>query len=139
MNETGLTIERARWCDEVRQVLMPSVRRAPCFRVEDYGRMLLNDPVNTLLFSVHEGGALVGHFILRIEHFSGGSEGVILAAAGKRRGHDLTAELLPLLEARFKNVHAFRISTARPGLVRKLQSQGYALTHYTLRKPAHAS
>lgn len=134
MNVNELTIERAHWSDEAAAMLSASVRRAPCFKPQDYARMLTDDRANTMLFRVTRGFGVVGYFILRIEHFAGGSEGVVLAASGKLSGVDLTADLLPLLEARFKGVRAIRISTARRGLVRKLLRQGYQLTHYTLRK-----
>lgn len=139
MNPHALTIERARWNDLAAAMLAASVRRAPCFQSQDYARMLTEDPQNTILFRVVNINEIVGFVILRIEHFAGGSEGVILAASGRLQGVDLTADLLPHLESKFKGVRGIRISTARPGLVRKLLRQGYELTHYTLRKVPDAA
>ncbi len=115
-----------------------TLRNAGAFTVADYRRLLVTDPVNTGLYRVEQGGKFAGFVILRVEYFSGGAEGVILAAAGAAPGTDLTAVLLPYLETIFKGVKCYRVSTARRGLAVKLQAQGYEITHYVLRKPANA-
>ena len=81
------------------------------------------------LIEVTQSGGLVGVAVLRID----GHEGVIVSAAG-RAAVDLTAIVLPELEARFIGVDSMRIHTARPGMVKKLQRQGYQFAEVVLRK-----
>lgn len=132
--EKVLTITPAAWSTDVEAMLASSVRRAPCFGVEDY-RAVLDQP-GAMLYQVKAAGELVGYVILRVVHQAHGAEGEILAAAGRLAGADLTRDVLPALERMFSGVRCFRISTARPGLVKKLRAAGYELTHYTLRKAA---
>lgn len=86
-----------------------------------------------LLHIEDEAGALLCAVLIRIDDDPEGPEGVIVSAAG-RAGFDLTAECLGAIEARFKGVAGFRIHTKRPGLVRKLQRQGYGAAELVLRK-----
>lgn len=135
---SAIKITRTHWTEEAARVLALSIIGAPCFTVEDYRRMIEDDPMLTGLYRVSEGGRIVGFAVLRVEMYSGGAEGVILAAAGRLPGTDLTAALLDTMEKKFAGVKGFCIATARPGLKKKLEAQGYSLTHYVLRKPACA-
>lgn len=132
-----LTLARVAWCAEAELQLARAVRCFPACTVADYRRLVLCDR-DTHLVRVDCADGLVGFVVLRIERYSGGNEGVILAAAGRLRGIDLTLQLLPHLEKLFTGVAYFRIATARPGLVKKLRRAGYGITHFVLRKPAHA-
>lgn len=132
--EKVLTITPAAWSDEAARVLAASIRRAPSFGVADY-RAALDQP-GAMLYRVAAEGEPVGYVILRLVHQAHGTEGEILAAAGRLAGADLTRDVLPQLERMFAGVSAFTITTARRGLVAKLAPLGYAVTHYTLRKPA---
>ncbi len=129
-----LTITPAAWSDEAARFLARSIRRAPCFGLEDYRAAL--DAPGAMLYRVAAEGRPVGYVILRIVREAHGAEGEILAAAGGLAGADLTRDVLPQLERMFEGVRAFRITTARRGLVAKLAPLGYAVTHYTLRKVA---
>lgn len=136
-----LTITAWPWTSEAAELLSRAIFRAPCFEVEDYRRIVAEDP-GAQLYRVTAAGEipeLVGYVILRVLRFAGGAEGEILAAAGGLRGADLTAELLPALEDIFAGVEWHRITTARPGLKRKLERQGYTVSHWVMRKPAAAA
>lgn len=62
--------------------------------------------------------------------------GVAWVAAAKGNGpQDWSAALLPIIEAQAKGCAAVAFQTARPGLVRKAQRQGYAVTGWILKKP----
>jgi hypothetical protein len=77
------------------------------------------------------------YLVMRVEDQARGREGVVLAAAGGLKGHDLTRALLPQLERLFASVGcaSVRIQTARRGLMRKLAALGYAPTpHVVFRK-----
>ena len=61
--------------------------------------------------------------------------GVAWIAAAKGSGpQDWSAALLPIIEAQAKGCAAVAFQTARPGLVRKAQRQGYAVTGWILKK-----
>lgn len=136
MDQKAITVKRVGWSPMAAAALENSVRRAPCFTVDDYKRLVEGDPINTGLYRVSQGERFAGFVILRVEHFAGGAEGVILAASGSAEGTDLTSALMPHLESMFKGIKCFRVDTARRGLVKKLAAQGYEVTHYVLRKPA---
>lgn len=116
-------------------MLASSVLRAPCYDVEDY-RHLVEHEADCKLYAVRAEGALVGYVILRIIRQSGGAEGEIVAAAGRLAGADLTRDVLPALLKMFRGVRAYRVTTARAGLVRKLLRYGWRDTHRTLRMEA---
>ena len=64
---------------------------------------------------------------------SGGGR-LVLVASANVGGVDLTAELLPEVEAAFHGVDSIRIHTARPGLIRKLIKHGYQPTEMVMVK-----
>lgn len=75
----------------------------------------------------------VAAFVLRIDRFAWGNEGVIVAAGG-RAEVDLTMHILPAIECMFNGCKSVRIHTARIGLVKKLAKQNYGGVEYVLRK-----
>jgi hypothetical protein len=77
----------------------------------------------------------LGAFVLRIDHFQGFSEGVLVAGAGQIEGVDCTALVLPIVEKMFTGCQSMRIHTNRPGLMKKLVSRyGYSASEIILRK-----
>lgn len=77
------------------------------------------------LFYVKLGPAIVGAFVLRVDHLPCGAEGVIVAAAGDLPGFDLTATCMPAIESLFVDCVTVRYHTASPALARKLYGLGY--------------
>ena len=136
MSETiNLTLERCAWSEQAGRVLERSTRMAPCTTARDYRDLLAIDP-SAHLYHGTVDGKIVGYVLLRTEHFSMGSEGVIVAVAGRLPGMDLIDAFLPAIEREFKGVAAYRFTSARRGLLRKMKSLGYYATHVTMRKPA---
>lgn len=86
------------------------------------------------LFHVFSGGRHVGAFILRIDSSDELIEGVVVAAAARLPGHDLTLGLLPHIEKMFQGVDRVRIHTARPGMAKKLEKIGYEAKELVLAK-----
>lgn len=78
------------------------------------------------VFLVVDGDVCVGAFLLRVDHFRDGSEGVIVAAAAQRAGIDMVATCMPAIESLFQDVRSIRFHTRRPAVARKLSSLGYA-------------
>ena len=88
------------------------------------------------LYRCDDEEGLVGFAILKIERFTGGAEGVIIAASAYKEGVHLVELLLPQIESLFVGVTSYRVTTAREGLVWKLQKLGWLQTHAVLRKAA---
>lgn len=88
------------------------------------------------LFDVYADNRIVGAVVMRVEQCERGPEGVIVAAAAKLTGAQLTRDVLPIIERHFIGVHWIRIHTARPGLVRELTKQrhDYEYAETVLRK-----
>lgn len=87
----------------------------------------------SVLYQVEQGGELLAAIVVRIDAEPEGLEAVIASAAGSA-GFDLTANILPAIEARFSGVNSIRIHTSRAGLCRKLTRQGYEQAEIVLRK-----
>jgi len=77
------------------------------------------------LFYVTQGAETVAAFVLRVDHTAEGSEGVIVAAAGKLKGGDLMATCMPAIESLFIGCKSIRYHTARPAVARKMAMLGY--------------
>lgn len=86
------------------------------------------------LFTLHSAGDMVAAFVLRIDRIGGRNEGVVVAAAGRVPGVDLTALMMPVIEKMFEGCQSVRVHTARPGLGRKLVGMGYRVAELVLRK-----
>ena len=123
------------WSDEAALVLESSTKWFPLATVEDYRLLLERDP-DAGLYRCDDEEGLVGFAILKIERFSAGAEGIILAASGCRKGAHLVEALLPAIEGLFEGVSSYRVTTARESLVRKLRRVGWLQTHVVLRKVA---
>lgn len=89
------------------------------------------------LFHIKHGGAIVGAFVLRVDHLPGGPEGVIVAAAGDLPGVDLTASCMPGIESMFVGCSTIRYHTASPALARKLARLGYVAREIVCMKEHH--
>lgn len=90
------------------------------------------------LFAVMgEGGRQVAAFLLRVDREAARTVGVVVSAGGALDGVDLTALCLPQIEKMFFGCDVIRMHTERPGLVRKLASQGYATSEIILEKRLH--
>lgn len=133
-----LHISPVAWSDEAARVLKSSTKWFPLATVEDYRLLVERDADARLCCVEDEAGVLVGFVILKVERFTQGSEGVIIAAAGRLPGADLIELVLPQLERAFTGVASYRVTTARRGLIRKLQKHGWVGTHAVLRKAAVA-
>jgi hypothetical protein len=131
--EKILLIEPSPWCEEAARYLAATLAGVPCFTVADY--LLEIDAGAARLYRVTCEGELVGFFVLRVERYAGGAEGVILAAAGGLRGARLFDQVLPALERMFSGVSSIRVDTGRPGAIRQLLRAGYHATHVVMRKP----
>jgi hypothetical protein len=124
--EKILIIAAAEWGEVI------AAQLAPCFTVPG-ALALVADQVQAgiaQVFTVDDGGGIVGAFVLRVE----GSEGVIVAAAGHLEGVELLPLLLPQIEARFVGCSAVRVHTARPGLAKVMAGFGYQGQEIVLRK-----
>lgn len=86
------------------------------------------------LFEVLDDCYLRAAVVLEVVHQANGAEGVIVAAGGKLSGVSLTRQVLPAIERLFQGCVSIRLHTARKGLVRELQRQGYTLSQVILRK-----
>ncbi len=87
------------------------------------------------LFELRQGGRTVGVFALDVHHFRRGIECNVQAAAGAA-SIDLCAEMDAHVEAlaAYQGADVLTLSTARPGLVRKLTRRGWAVSGWILRR-----
>ncbi len=123
------------WSGKAAEVLDASTKWFPLATVEDYRLLLERDP-DAKLYRVDDESGLIGFFILKIDHFTGGDEGVIIACAGYKEGVHLVELLLPEIEGLFDGVVSYRVTTAREGVVWKLKNAGWLQTHVVMRKVA---
>jgi hypothetical protein len=113
-----LHIAREDWSTAAAEMLRPAVAHDPLCVVDDLSGLPL--------FVARCDGVPVLAYLLRVDETQHGSEGVIVAAAGNLPGVDLTGRVLPFIEGQL-DCDWLRIHTARAGLGRKLQKQGYAV------------
>ena len=130
-----LRLSSCKWSDEAARALESSTKWFPLATVEDY-RLLLERDADAALYRCDDDDGLVGFAILKIERFTGGAEGVIIAASAHKEGVHLVELLLPAIEGLFDGVTSYRVTTAREGLVWKLKNAGWLQTHVVLRKVA---
>jgi len=87
------------------------------------------------LFELHDDdGEVVAAFVLRVDRRECRNVGVVVAAGGSLPGIDLTAAIMPHIERMFVGCEAIAVHTERPGLVRKLNRQGYRTVEVILEK-----
>lgn len=125
-----MTITAAPWCDRAAATLAPAVRS-----VENIAAQVKTE--RAALFWVHADGAELGAFVLRVDTPPSGAEGVVVAAAGELRGVDLTAFLLPTIEAMFKGCKRVRVHTRRQGMAAKLARLGFGIQEAVYTKELH--
>ncbi len=77
------------------------------------------------LYAVRAGAETVGAFLLRVERHAEGAEGVIVAAAARLDGVDMTASVVPAIERMFTGCASVRYHTRSPALARKMARLGY--------------
>lgn len=74
-----------------------------------------------------EEGDTIGAYALRGQNLPGGVVVWLVAGQGGIPGADLTRDLLPVIEGQARGANFLAIQTTRPGLVKKLAAQGYAV------------
>jgi hypothetical protein len=131
--EKILTLSPAAWCDQAAAMLATTIRNSPCYTVRDL-EVEIRAGGATLYSVTADDGELVGYVVLRVETYEGGSEGVIVAGAGKLMGARLYPQILPALERMFYGVRSVRVEACRPGALRLLQKAGYTMTHAIARR-----
>lgn len=85
-------------------------------------------------FAVHADGELLGHYALGVRDYEGGPEVIVIAAAGRMRGADLIASLLPTIEQQSQGAQCLTVHTKRRGMVAKLAAYGFRLDGFILHK-----
>lgn len=130
--EVSITLAQAEWSDAAERLVPLALQHAS---VEEIRHQVESGLAR--LYHVEEAGEVRAVFVLRVDHDVDGSEGVVVAAAGGRRGVDLTRALLPHIEALFVGCRAVRIHTARPGMARKLAAMGYVPREVVFGKKIH--
>ena len=131
----SMKLSSCAWSDEAARTLESSTKWFPLATVEDYRLLLERDP-DAQLYRCDDETGLIGFAILKIERFTQGAEGVILAASAYKEGVHLVELLLPAIEGLFAGVTSYRVTTAREGLVWKLEQAGWLRTHVVMRKVA---
>jgi hypothetical protein len=132
--EKILTIATAAWCDRAATMLATAIRNSPCYTIDDLRAEVLAGGAH--LYSVTpEGGEPAAYVVLRVETYEGGSEGVIVAGAGRLKGVKLFEQVLPALERMFFGVKSIRVEACRRGSLRQLVKAGYTMTHVIVRRP----
>jgi hypothetical protein len=86
------------------------------------------------LFDMKVDGAIVARYALEQVNRANGVEVFIVAAAGDLPGVDLVNVLVPYIAQQCASADRLTVNTRRRGLVKKLQSQGWTLDSYVLRK-----
>lgn len=127
--EKVLTIEPAAWNAEAERLTAQALQHASTAEIRDQVEQGVAQ-----LFHVLHGGAIVGAYVLRIDHTADGPEGVIVTAAGSVPGIDLIASILPTIEQQLQGCRAIRYHTARPALARRLHALGYPPSEIVCRK-----
>ena len=130
-----MRLSSCEWSAKAAEVLDASTKWFPLATVEDYRLLLECDP-DAKLYRCDDEDGLVGCVLLKLEHFTGGDEGVIIACAGHRENVHLVELLLPAIEGLFEGVMSYRVTTAREGVVWKLKNAGWLQTHVVMRKVA---
>lgn len=123
-----ITVQAVPWSDDAEAALSLACGTVWHISVDTLGRRVAE---GAALFQVIAEGAVVGYYVLAVD----GDEGVLLAAAGRVNGVDLTDCLMPIIEAQFVGCASLRVHTSRPGLVKKLvKNHGYNGVEIVVRK-----
>lgn len=78
-------------------------------------------------YRVVKDGEEIGAYCLRGQTLPHGVVAWLVAGQGRAPGIDLTRDLLPEIERQAQDADFLAIQTTRPGLVKKLAAQGYAV------------
>lgn len=129
-----IQIEHTGWDDTAAQMLAPALRSDELFCMAD-----LADEVQAgrlALFSVVVDGVQRGAYVLRVEPFKAGLEGVIVVGGGdlKPYGVNVMRQVLPVIEAQLSKCDTVRVHTARRGMVKLLEGRGYRMREIVLSK-----
>lgn len=124
-----LTVEPGEWCEETRALIAQALIDCDVADIEEQ-----TDCCAAQLFKLVQGGEMVAAFVLRIDRIGGRDEGVVVAAAGRVAGVDLTAVMMPFIEGMFHGCKSVRVHTARTGLGKKLVAMGYRVSEIIFRK-----
>ncbi|WP_354682650.1 hypothetical protein [Cupriavidus necator] len=84
-------------------------------------------------FRVWKDGEPVAWYVL-MPHKHAHTLEIEIALAHGRADFDLVAEVLPLIEYQCREADAIRVTTCRPGLIKKLKRAGYRSEAVVLRK-----
>lgn len=123
-----VTVSSVAWSDAAADMLRSAVISAS---VEDYRRQVEG---GAKLFQViAESGAVLGFYILRLDHHAEKTIGVLVAAAGVP-GFAFADCLMPHIENQFVGVDEIHQYASRPGMIRKLVGMGWEATHLVMRK-----
>lgn len=124
-----LTIEPGEWCPDVQALCE---RRFMSDRFDELRRIRARVLAGAaVLFKVTDAtGVLRMVYTLAVE----GRTGIVTMAAGEG-DTDLTHHVLPDIKRRFRDCDRLRIHTARPGLARKLQREGFTCDEIVLSVP----
>lgn len=86
------------------------------------------------LFDVVLGGQVVARYALEQVQADKGVEVWVTALAGHLPGVDLVRGLSPYIERQCAQADCLTMQTRRPGLVKKLEREGWELSAYIMRK-----
>lgn len=88
---------------------------------------------NSTFYDVLADGAKVMTYGVEVGRRGGKLVAWVTVGVGHLPGFDLTAGVMPLIEQQLAGVDVLNVRTMRPGLVKKLEKQGYA-TSFILTK-----
>lgn len=86
------------------------------------------------LFDVVVMGVTVARYALKQYHRAHGVEAYVVAAAGSLPGVDLIQTIEPEIVQRCQGADRLKLSTRRPGMVKKMMRQGWVIDSYVLGK-----
>lgn len=118
-----------------REACKPFLARAFEFDVEG-GKGTFEGLGDAAIFEMRDGARLVGAFALEVNSYADGHHVRVLAAGGEP-GFDLTAAMVHAVEREARErigAQSIGCETRRPGLVKKLQAQGFHVSGFILRK-----
>lgn len=129
-----ITLQPVAWCDALASLLSPLAERDAL-----YGADALRADVESGRVQVFGGfyrEKMIGAVALRIDALAGGRELVIMNAAHRVKGGDLTAAVMPYLEtvAEAAGCVSMRVHSARKGMGRHLQGYGFNPIETVFRK-----
>lgn len=135
MKPPMLSIQRIAPADAV-PALRPAMRRSPWGDLVSIDEVIAGAECFQL---VDEAGVPRMTYGLEIIRHAGGIEALIVAAAGRYPGVDLTDTTLRVIEAQASRCDVVTAVTKRPALVAKMHLRGYKTVAVILAKAPHAN